>query len=106
MQTNFFRQLAKLNIAGDLQITFAQTVENNFVASILLNNEQCGDKARKLIPSLNLRIKAEELDNGFFETITMPLQTASRLIVEWVGSSLLWGLFRNGLTENGSFSSI
>ena len=82
MQTNFFIQLAKLNLKGDLQITFTQTSENNFIASVLLKNEQCGDEARKTIPPLNLRGTAEDLDNGFFESITQPLQTASGLMVD------------------------
>ena len=82
MQTNFFRQLANMNLTGDLQITFRVTTENSFVLSVLLNNEQCGDEARKLIPPLNLRGTAEELDNGFFETISIPLQTASGLMVD------------------------
>ena len=82
MQTNFFRQLANLNLTGDLQITLRPTTDNSFVLSILLNNEQCGDGARKLIPPLNLRGTAEELDNGFFETISIPLQTASGLMVD------------------------
>ena len=82
MQANFFRQLAKINLSGDLQITLRPTTENSFVLSVLLNNEQCGDEARKLIPPLNLRGTAEELDNGFFETISVPLQTASGLMVD------------------------
>ena len=82
MQTNFFRQLANLNLTGDLQITLRPTTDNSFVLSILLNNEQCGDEARNLIPPLNLRGTAEELDNGFFESISTPLQTASGLMVD------------------------
>ncbi|MEN2435796.1 hypothetical protein AAH994_10315 [Weeksellaceae bacterium A-14] len=31
MQTNFFRQIARLNLAGDLQITLRPTSENGFV---------------------------------------------------------------------------
>lgn len=42
----------------------------------MLNNEQCGDEARKLIPPHNLRGSAEELDNGFFERIITPIETA------------------------------
>ena len=82
MQTNFFRQLANMNLTGDLQITFRATTENSFVLSVLLNNEQCGDSAKKIIPPLNLRGTAEELDNGFFECISTPLQTASGLMVD------------------------
>ncbi|WBS74164.1 PRTRC system protein E [Elizabethkingia meningoseptica] len=82
MQTNFFRHIAKMDLTGDLQITLRPTTEDCFVLSILLSNEQCGDEARKLIPPLNLRGTAEELDNGFFERITTPLQTASGLMVD------------------------
>ena len=82
MQTNFFRQLVNMNLTGDLQITLRPTTDNSFVLSVLLNNEQCGDEARKMIPPLNLRGTAEELDNGFFETISTPLQTASGLMVD------------------------
>lgn len=82
MQTNFFRQIAKMNLQGDLQLTLRATSENNFVLSVLLNNEQCGDEAKKRIPPLNLRGTAEELDNGFFENISEPLQTASGLMVD------------------------
>lgn len=67
MQTNFFRQLVNLNLTGDLQ-TLRPTAEHRFVLSVLLRNEQCGDEAGKLIPPLNLRGTAEELDNGFFES--------------------------------------
>ncbi|MFL9835569.1 PRTRC system protein E [Chryseobacterium terrae] len=82
MQTNFFRQIAKMNLTGDLQIILRPTDENNYVLSVLLNNEQCGDETRKLIPPLNLRGTAEDLDNGFFETVSNPLQIASGLMVD------------------------
>ena len=82
MQTNFFRQLVNLNLTGDLQITLRPTAEHRFVLSVLLHNEQCVDDARKLIPPLNLRGTAEELDDGFFESISTPLETASGLMVD------------------------
>ncbi|OCA69138.1 prtrc system protein e [Chryseobacterium artocarpi] len=85
VQTNFFRQIVKLNLTGDLQLTLRATEESGFVLSILLINEQCGDKARKLIPPLNLRGTAEELDNGFFEKVANPLQTVSGLMVDMEG---------------------
>jgi len=82
MQTNFFRQIAKMNLTGDLQVTIRPTQDNCFVISVLLNNEQCGDEARKLIPPLNLRGTAEDLDNGFFENVAIPMETASGLMVD------------------------
>lgn len=81
MNTNFFNQIAELEITGDLQLTISKGAENKLVVSILLQNEQCGDNAKQLIPPLNLRGTAEELDEGFFESIAVPLQTASSLMV-------------------------
>ncbi len=81
MKTNFFNQIAELGITGDLQLTISKGVENNLIVSILLQNEQCADKAKHGIPPLNLRGTAEELDEGFFESITMPLQATSGLMV-------------------------
>lgn len=83
--TNFFSSVAALKMTGDLQLTIRKGAENNWIVSVMLNNEQCGDDARKLIPPLNLRGNAEELDNGFFERITAPIQTASGLMVDMEG---------------------
>ncbi len=79
--TKFFSGIAALGITGDLQLTIRKGAENNWVVSVMLHNEQCGDSARKLIPSLNLNGTAEELDNSFFEQITTPMQAASGLMV-------------------------
>lgn len=81
MNTNFFNQIAQLHITGDLHLTIAKGAENNFIVSVMLQNDACGDNAKNTIPPLNLRGTAEELDNGFFENITTPLQSASGLMV-------------------------
>lgn len=82
MNTNFFNQIAQLQITGDLQLTIAKGAENNLIVSVMLQNGQCGDNAKNIIPPLNLRGTAEEFDNGFFEKITTPIQTASGLMVD------------------------
>jgi PRTRC genetic system protein E len=82
MNTNFFNQIAQLGVAGDLHLTIAKGAENNLIVSVMLQNEQCGDNAKNIIPPLNLRGTADELDNGFFEKITTPIQTASGLMVD------------------------
>lgn len=74
--------MAALNITGDLQLTIRKGAEDNMIVSVMLNNEQCGDNARKLIPPLNLRGTIQELDNGFFERITTPVQAVSGLMVD------------------------
>lgn len=81
MNTNFFNQIEQLDIQGNLQLNIIKTEQGRFIVSILLHNEQCGNNARKLIPPLNLRGTAEELDAGFFPQIATPLQTASGLMV-------------------------
>jgi PRTRC genetic system protein E len=79
--TNFFKQIAQMNITGDLHITIKQGAENNWIVSVLLNNEHCGDNAKNLIVPCTLRGTAEELDEDFFGTITSPLEMASGLMV-------------------------
>nr|WP_309755816.1 PRTRC system protein E [Flavobacterium sp.] len=79
--TNFFNQIAQMGITGDLQLTISKGIEDTLIVSIMLQNEQCGDNAKKMIPPLNLRGTAEELDEGFFQQITTPLETASGLMV-------------------------
>ena len=81
MNANFFNQITQLNFTGNLQLTIAKGVENNLIVSLMIQNEQCGDNAKQLIPPLNLRGTAEELDEGFFQQITAPIQTASGLMV-------------------------
>jgi PRTRC genetic system protein E len=82
MNTNFFNQITQLGIVGDLHLTIAKGAENNLIVSVMLQNNGCGDNAKNIIPPLNLRGTAEELDNGFFEQITTPLQSASGLMVD------------------------
>ncbi len=82
MSTNFFNQIAQLGVAGDFHLTIAKGAENNLIVSVMLQNKQCGDTAKNIIPPLTLRGTAEELDNGFFENITTPIQTASGLMVD------------------------
>lgn len=82
MNAIFFNQITQLNFTGNLQLTIAKGVENNLIVSLMLQNEQCGDNAKQLIPPLNLRGTAEELDEGFFQQITAPIQTVSGLMVD------------------------
>ncbi|MFT4093239.1 MAG: PRTRC system protein E [Niabella sp.] len=81
MNTNFFNQIAALNITGTLQILIAKGEANDLVVSVLPQNEHCGDNAKNLIMPFSLRGTAEELDNGFFEKAAAPIQTASGLMV-------------------------
>lgn len=82
MNTNFFNQITQLDFTGNLQLTIAKGAENNLIVSLIVQNEQCGDNAKRLIPPLNLRGTAEELDEGFFQQITAPIQTVSGLMID------------------------
>ncbi|MBS0027225.1 hypothetical protein ACTJJ0_12230 [Chitinophaga sp. 22321] len=80
MNANFFGQIAQLNITGNLLLTIAPTEGNSFIVSVMLQNETCTDKAKDIIPPFTLRGTAEELDMGFIERITRPMQTVSGLL--------------------------
>lgn len=80
MNTNFFKQIAGLEIEGTLNLTIKKDTEN-IVISILLNNDACGDKAKHLIPPLTIKGTAEELDEQFFATIIPPIESTSKLMV-------------------------
>lgn len=81
MNTNFFSLVTQLEFTGNLNISIQKTTDNNWIVSVLLQNSGCGDDAKNRIPPLNLRGTAEDLDNGFFENITQPIQSASYLMV-------------------------
>jgi PRTRC genetic system protein E len=83
--TNFFNQIAQLQIIGDLHITIAKGAEDRLIVLVMLQNEACGDNAKNTIPPLNLKGTAEELDSGFFENITTPIESASGLMVDMEG---------------------
>ncbi|MGV4444203.1 prtrc system protein e, partial [Ornithobacterium rhinotracheale] len=51
MNTNFFKQIAGLEIEGTLNLTIKKDTEH-IVLSLLLTNDACGDKAKHLIPPL------------------------------------------------------
>src|SRR5690625_1709158 len=82
MNTNFFNQIAQLDFTGNLQLTIAKGTEANLIVSVMLNNEQCGDSAKNLIPPLTFNATPQEFDEGFFEQITTPIQKVSGLMVD------------------------
>lgn len=80
MQTNFFSLINKLELSGILKLVIAKSQDGQMVISLLLDNGQCADKAKMLIPPMKLAADAEELDKCFFEMITNPLQKTSSLL--------------------------
>lgn len=82
MNVNFFNQIAQLDFTGVLQLNIAKGAESNLIVSVILNNEQCGDNAKNLIPPLTFNATPQEFDEGFFQQITTPIQKASGLMVD------------------------
>ena len=82
MNTNFFNQIQQLEFTGVLQLNISKGSETKLIVSVMLNNEQCGDNAKNLIPPLTFNATAEEFDKGFFEQITTPVKAVSGLMVD------------------------
>ncbi len=82
MNTNFFNQIAQMNIEGSLQINIQKTDSENYIVSVLLQNRQCGDKVKNTIPPLVLNGTSDDLDNGFFQNITKPIEQTSALMID------------------------
>ena len=82
MNTNFFNQIQQLDFTGVLQLNISKGIESNLIVTVLLNNEQCGDSAKNLIPPLTFNATSQEFDEGFFEQITTPIQKVSGLMVD------------------------
>lgn len=81
MQTNFFQQLATLQVEGDWNITIKTGTHNRMIVSVLFHNEKVGDTARKQIPPMLLKGTTDELDNDFFTTIKNPVQQTASLFI-------------------------
>lgn len=81
MATNFFQSILALQVAGDWTINIARETGDRLVVSVLFYNNNVGDDARKKVPPIILRGTAQELDEGFFLTITQPVQDTATLFV-------------------------
>lgn len=79
MQTNFFQQLASLQVEGDWNISIKAGTHNRMLVSVLFQNEKIGDAARKQLPPMILKGTVEELDAGFFEAIKAPVKQTAML---------------------------
>ncbi|SJN46338.1 PRTRC system protein E [Sphingobacterium sp. JB170] len=82
MNTNFFNQIAQLDFTGVLQLNISKGAETNLIVSVLLNNEQCGDNAKNLIPPLTFNATPQEFDEEFIQQITAPIKTVSGVMVD------------------------
>lgn len=81
MQTNFFSQIKQLNVTGNLRLNIQPQESGELIVSLLLDTSHIKDKAAKLIPPLVLKGSDSDLDNGFFQAISQPVQTTQSLLV-------------------------
>ncbi|CCH01289.1 hypothetical protein FAES_3280 [Fibrella aestuarina BUZ 2] len=77
----FFQQLAALNLVGTLNFSVTK-VGDKMTVSVRLDNPSCGDAARNQIRPLTSTGTPVELDAGWFDAITKPMQSASGLMVD------------------------
>lgn len=79
MKTNFFQNIAELNVPGNWKIAVQTTDNLQFTVSALFTANMCGDKASKTVPPMLLKGTAEELNEGFFGAITSPVEQTAGL---------------------------
>ena len=79
MTTDFFQRIAELNTPGIWKIVIHTDEQGNFTVSELFTAE-CGDKAVSKIIPMNFSGTAQDLDEGFFTSITTPVSQTAGLI--------------------------
>jgi PRTRC genetic system protein E len=73
MTTNFFQNIASLNLPGVWKIGITTDEQGNIKITGLFNIHNNGTQAAKVVPPFLMGGTAEELDNSFFDTITQPI---------------------------------
>lgn len=79
MKTNFFENIAAMNAPGNWKLTIHTDEQGGFTVSALFTALHNADNATKAIPPMLLKGTATEMDEGFFEAITQPIQQTAGL---------------------------
>jgi PRTRC genetic system protein E len=79
MTTNFFENITALNVPGKWALAIHTDEQGQFTVSALFTALHNADNATKVIPPMLLKGTATEMDEGFFETITRPVQQTAGL---------------------------
>ena len=79
MNTDFFKNLAGLNVPGNWKISIQTSDNIQFTVSALFLANACGDNASKTIPPILLKGTTDELDEGFFDAIVAPVEETAGL---------------------------
>ncbi|MES2373399.1 MAG: PRTRC system protein E [Bacteroidota bacterium] len=80
MLTNFFQQIAAMNLTGNIRLNIQPQDDATMTVSLLLVNDSLKDKSANKIPPLILKGSIEELDQKFFDTIKVPVQKTNQLL--------------------------
>ncbi len=79
MTTNFFQNINAMNVPGNWKLTVHTDEQGQFTVSALFTALHNADNATKAIPPMLFKGTATELDEGFFEAITQPVQQTAGL---------------------------
>lgn len=79
METNFFKSITALDVAGDWTISITKENADTLIVSVLFHNSTIGDEARKKVPPILLRGTVQELDAGFFGAVADPVKETAQL---------------------------
>ena len=79
MKTNFFENITALNVPGNWKLAIHTDEQGQFTVSALFTALHNADNATKVIPPMLLKGTATEMDEGFFATITQPVQQTAGL---------------------------
>ncbi|MFI5160519.1 MAG: PRTRC system protein E [Sphingobacteriales bacterium] len=79
MNTNFFQNIADLNVPGNWKIAIHADAKGQFTVSALFHTDEKCDTAYNVVPPMLLKGTAQELDEGFFDTIEKPVQETAGL---------------------------
>ncbi|UOE47894.1 hypothetical protein MTO98_26135 [Mucilaginibacter sp. SMC90] len=80
MKTNFFNNIAGLDCPGLWSITIQTDDKGNFTVSTLFKLDACGDTAAKHIKPFVSSGKADDFDEGYFDTIARPVRETAGLL--------------------------
>ena len=79
MNTDFFENIAELNVPGNWKISIQTTDNIQFIVSALFTANACADNAAKAVPPFLLKGTSKELNEGFFDTVVSPVQQTAGL---------------------------
>lgn len=79
METNFFKSIIALDVAGDWTINITKETADRLIVSVLFYNNYVGDDTRKKVPPILLKGTPQELDEGFFKAIEQPIKETAQL---------------------------